>query len=64
MERLLFSMTVRDVGAGFIDYDASFDASMTPAEKQRVSDLVRRIVSASLGHDARVAGTASPLGVQ
>ena len=58
-QRRLLQLTVDDGGAGYWDYDARFEESLTPSERQRLADLVRRLLG-SLGHDVRAGGIASP----
>lgn len=48
------------VDGEFIDYDACFDCRLTPSEKQRVGDVIRRILKDALPFDCRVSGLVSP----
>lgn len=44
----------------FIDYDAVFDSRLTPAEKQRVGDVIRRLLKDALPFDCRASGLVTP----
>lgn len=48
-----------DDGTGFWDWDAVFFEALTPPEKQRLADLVRRVINL-VAFDVRAAGVASP----
>lgn len=50
------SITVTLLNDGFAEYDAVFSPSLTPAERQRASDIVRRLLRDSLPYDARTSG--------
>ena len=57
--RRLIALTVDDDGTGLWDYDVILAETLSPAEQQRLADLVRRLLC-SIGYDVRLSGIASP----